>query len=189
VYGRGVGSIDGSLFDSTSAVHLSATCRSELGSIRGTHVIKKWPSFFFPQFPSASVSHLFSRRIALPDPANPTISSVPCPDPVDPSEFPPADPQTLLLPRRVPSPLAHVPEGGCGRCGMADGASIGRRAVSHLKDLRRLLHGAMVCSEYLYCPARRIGHTHPSLLPGLHGFVSLPRLSVDMRMKQLLPPL
>jgi len=38
-------------------------------------------------------------------------------------------------------------------------------------------------------PARRIGHTHPSLLPGLHGFVSLPRLSVDMRMKQLLPPL
>ena len=114
---------------------------------------------------------------------------MPCPDPVDPSELPPADPQTLLLPRRVPSPLAHVLEGGCGWCGMADGASIGRRAVSHLKDLRRLLHGAMVCSEYLYGPARRIGHTHPSLLPGLHGFVSLPRLSVDMRMKQLLPPL
>jgi len=48
VYGRGVGSIDGSLFDSTSVVPPSAMCRSELGSIRGTHVIKKMTVIFLP---------------------------------------------------------------------------------------------------------------------------------------------
>ena len=51
VYGRGVGSIDGSLFDSTSVVPPSAMCRSELGSIRGTHVIKKMTVVFLPAIP------------------------------------------------------------------------------------------------------------------------------------------